>query len=149
MPATTTKLTPKQMIDAAKAPMLAYGDKNWQAVRASITPTFVYHEVATERTAEGTDAVIALFQEWASAMPDSKAKIHEAYVSGNTVVIECTWHGTHKGPLNMPSGPVPATGKKISVKACSVFEIVGGKAAMQRQYFDMATMFRQLGIAGS
>ena len=69
-------------------------------------------------------------------------------MSGNTVVIELTWNGTHNGTLNLPSGPVAATGKSISIKSCSVFEITGDKASMQRQYFDMATMFRQLGIGG-
>ncbi len=69
-------------------------------------------------------------------------------MSGNTVVIELTWHGTHTGPLNLPSGPVPGTGNSIEIRSCNVFEITGDKASMQRQYFYMGTMLRQLGIGG-
>ena len=148
MTAPTTKLSAKQLIEAAKAPLLAYGEKDWARVKNSITGNFTYDEVATERKVQGIDNVIPLWKEWATALPDSKATIHNAYVSGNTVVIELTWNGTHNGPLNLPTGPVAATGKTIALRALNVFEITGEKASMQRQYFDMATMLRQLGIAG-
>ena len=148
MSAPSTTLSPKQLIAAAKAPLMAYNDKNWDAARASITPDFVYDEVATERKVQGVDNVMPLWKEWAEALPDSKATFDNAYVSGNTVVIELTWRGTHTGPLNLPSGPVPGTGKSIEIRSCNVFEITGDKASMQRQYFDMGTMLRQLGIGG-
>jgi steroid delta-isomerase-like uncharacterized protein len=148
MSAPSTTLSPKQLIAAAKAPLMAYNDKNWDALKASITPNFVYDEVATERKVQGVDNVMPLMKEWGEAIPDSKATFDNAYVSGNTVVIELTWRGTHTGPLNLPSGPVPGTGKRIELRACNVFEITGDKASMQRQYFDMGTMLRQLGIGG-
>ncbi len=148
MSAPSTTLSPKQLIAAAKAPLMAYNDKNWDALKASITPNFVYDEVATERKVQGVDNVMPLMKEWGEAIPDSKATFDNAYVSGNTVVIELTWNGTHTGVLNLPSGPVPGTGKRIKIRSCNVFEITGDKASMQRQYFDMATMFRQLGIGG-
>jgi len=148
MPAPSTTLSPKQLIAAAKAPLMAYNDKNWDALRASITPNFVYDEVGTDRKVQGVDNVMPLMKEWGEAIPDSKATFDNAYVSGNTVVIELTWRGTHTGALNLPSGPVPGTGKRIELRACNVFEITGDKASMQRQYFDMGTMLRQLGIGG-
>ena len=148
MPAPSTTLSPKQLIAAAKAPLMAYNDKNWDALKASITPNFVYDEVGTDRKVQGVDNVMPLMKEWGEAIPDSKATFDNAYVSGNTVVIEVTWRGTHTGALNLPSGPVPGTGKRIELRACNVFEITGDKASMQRQYFDMGTMLRQLGIGG-
>jgi steroid delta-isomerase-like uncharacterized protein len=148
MSAPSTTLSPKQLIAAAKAPLMAYNDKNWDALKASITPNFVYDEVATERKVQGVDNVMPLMKEWGEAIPDSKGTFDNAYVSGNTVVLEVTWRGTHTGPLNLPSGPVPGTGKSIEIRACNVFEITGDKASMQRQYFDMGTMLRQLGIGG-
>jgi steroid delta-isomerase-like uncharacterized protein len=148
MPAPITKLTPKQLIEAAKAPLLAYGEKDWAKVEKSITANFTYDEVATERKVQGVATVIPLWKGWATALPDSKATIHNAYVNGNTVVIELTWNGTHMGPLQLPSGSVAATGKKIALRAINVFKITGETASLQRQYFDMATMLRQLGITG-
>ena len=148
MPAQATMLSPQQLIDAAKAPLLTYGRKDWDAVRASITPDFVYDEVATLRKVQGVDQVLALWRGWATALPDSKATFHSALVSGNTVVLEVTWQGTHTGPLETPKGPIAATGKRIEIRACNVIEVAAekGKAKLQRQYFDMATMLQQLGV---
>lgn len=135
------------LIDAAKAPVTAYGDKNWMAVRASIAPDCSYDEVATSRKMQGPEAIVACWQGWAAAMPDSKATIHQALASGTMVMLEVTWRGTHTGPLELPTGMVPATNRTIELRACQVCEIADGKPRMMRQYFDIATMFRQLGIA--
>jgi steroid delta-isomerase-like uncharacterized protein len=148
MPAQTTMLSPQQLIDAAKAPLLAYNQKDWKAVRSSITQDFIYDEVGTRRKVQGAEQTITLWQAWAEAMPDSKATVDNAVSSGNTVLLELTWRGTHSGPLQTPKGSFAATGKKMEVRACAVVELVDGKAKLQRHYFDMATLLQQLGIAG-
>ena len=71
MTAHSTMLSPEQLIDAARAPLLAYGHKDWKAVEASITPDYVYDEVATDRRVKGLDAVMAVWRGWATAFPDS------------------------------------------------------------------------------
>ena len=146
MPAPSTTLSPQQLIDAAKAVIIAYNEKNWTAARASITADFAYDEVATGRKTQGADEVVALWQGWAAALPDSKGTFNRALVSGNTVVLELTWKGTHKGPLQTPKGPIAPTGKSIEVRAINVFEIAGEKARIQRQYFDMTTLLQQIGV---
>jgi steroid delta-isomerase-like uncharacterized protein len=146
MPAQATAVSPQALIDAAKAPILAFNDKNWEKVRASITPGFIYDEVGTRRKVEGADAVIPLWQGWAQAFPDSKATFHSALASGNSVVLEVTWKGTHRGQLQTPVGPIAATGKSMEIRACVIIEMAGGKAKLQRHYFDMATLFEQLGL---
>jgi steroid delta-isomerase-like uncharacterized protein len=148
MAAQSTRLSPSQLIAAAKAPTLAYNNKNWDAVKASITPDFIYDEVATGRRVQGLDQVIPLWQGWAAAFPDSKATFDNAYVSGDHVVLELTWRGTHQGPLMIPKGSIPATGKRIEFRSCIISEMAGDKAKLQRQYFDMGTMLRQLGVGG-
>jgi steroid delta-isomerase-like uncharacterized protein len=148
MPAQSTMLSPQQLIDAGKAPTLAYNQKDWNAVRASITPDFIYDEVGTGRKVQGVDQTITLFKGWAEAIPDSKATVDNAVASGNTVLLELTWRGTHSGPLQTPKGSFAATGKKIEIRACAVVELANGKAKVQRHYFDMATLLQQLGIAG-
>jgi len=144
MPAQATAVSPQALIDAAKAPLIGYNEKKWDKVKASVTAGFVYDEVATARKVEGADEAIALWQGWAKAFPDSKATFHGALASGNTVVLEVTWKGTHQGPLATPTGSMAATGKTINVRACVIAEITDGKARLQRQYFDMATLLQQL-----
>jgi steroid delta-isomerase-like uncharacterized protein len=144
----STLVTPKQLIDTAKAVLIAYNEKNWQAARAAMTPDFTYDEVATRRRVQGADQTLEIWRGWAAAFPDSRATFHGALASGNTVVIELTWNGTHQGPLQTPAGPVAATGKRIDLRGCAVMEIAGDKVKLQRHYFDMATLFEQLGLRG-
>ena len=139
-------MSQESMIDAAKAPVIAYGKKDWDALRAAVTPSFLYEEVATHRKMRGVDQFLAGWQGWATALPDSKATIQNAFVSGDTVVLEVTWRGTHKGPLQTPTGQIAATGKPIEIEACQVLHFAGGKPESMRQYFDMATMMQQLGV---
>ncbi|HEX5387954.1 MAG TPA: ester cyclase [Gemmatimonadales bacterium] len=145
MPAQATMLSPQQLIDAAKAPEIAFGNKDWNAVKAAITPDFVYDEIATGRKTNGADEALSLWKGWAAAFPDSKPTFHNAVASGTTVVLEATWSGTHKGPLLTPNGTVAPTGKRIDVRACIVNEMAGERVRVQRHYFDMATLLRQLG----
>jgi steroid delta-isomerase-like uncharacterized protein len=146
MPTQATLLSPQQIIDAAKAPEIAYNDKNWTAVRASIAPEFAYEEIATQRRAQGADQVIGLWQGWAKALPDSRCTFDNVVASGTTVTLELTWRGNHTGPLETPNGTIPATGKPIEVRACIICQVEGDKAKLQRHYFDMATLLRQIGV---
>lgn len=146
MPAQSTMLSPQQLIDAAKAATIAYNEKDWKAVRAAVTPDVTYDEVATGRKVTGVDQCITLWQGWAKALPDSKATFDKAVASGTTVVLEVTWRGTHSGPLESPTGPIAATGKRIEIRSCIVAELAGDKVKVERQYFDMATMLKQLGV---
>ena len=145
MPAQSTLIPPQQLIDAAKATVLAYNEKNWDAIRSGLAADFTYDEVGTRRRVQGVEETIALWQGWAKAFSDSRATIHSALASGNTVVIELTWQGTHNGPLETPAGPLAATGKRIEIRACQVTELANGKLKLQRHYFDMATLLQQVG----
>ena len=103
--------------------------------------------MATHRKAEGIGQVLELMQGWAKAFPDSHGIFHDASVSGDRVVLEIIWHGTHTGPMQTPDGEIPATGKRMEMRACALFEVEAGKVKSIRQYFDMMTMMQQLGLA--
>ena len=145
-----TAVSPQAMIEAAKTMIIAYNDKNWERAKAAITPDFLYDEVATGRRIEGADETLAAWKGWAQAFPDSKASFDRSYVAGNdTVVLELTWRGTHKGPLGTAMGNIAATGKSIEVRAVAIVELKGEKARSQRQFFDMATLLQQIGLKWS
>ena len=146
MSSPTTATSTKALIDAAKAPILAYNDKDWNRVRATITPDFLYDEIGTRRRLQNADEAIQAWKGWAQAFPDSHATFNATLVSGNTVVLEVTWKGTHTGLLQTPKGSVPGTGKPMEIRACIVSELAGEKARTQRHYFDMVSLLDQLGI---
>ena len=133
-------------IDIAKAQVIAYNDKNWDAVKEAVAPNVVYDEVGTNRTLKGVNDVITAWKGWATAIPDSKATVTSAKASGNTVFLEVTWRGTHRGPLQTPTGDIAPTGRPIELRAVQVVEVANGKSQSIRQYFDMATMLQQMGV---
>jgi hypothetical protein len=49
------------IIDIAKAPVIAYNEKDWNAVRAAVAHGFVYDEVATDRRPQGVNDVLAVW----------------------------------------------------------------------------------------
>jgi steroid delta-isomerase-like uncharacterized protein len=141
-------MSDETLVDLAKASIIAYGNKDWDAVRRAFTPGVVYDEVSTNRKVRGIDDVLTIWKGWATAFPDSKATFENAHVSGNTVVLELTWHGRQTGPLRTATGEIPATGKPMEMRACQIVDVVDGKTQQIRQYFDIGTMMAQLGVTG-
>ena len=135
------------VVEIAKAQITAYNEKNWGAATEALGPTVVYDEVGTNRKLTGAAQVIDAWKGWATALPDSKATFDATHVAGNTVILELTWRGTHRGPLQTPAGQIPATGKPIEIRACQIIEVKDGKVMVVRHYFDMATMLAQLGVS--
>lgn len=137
----------QELIAAAKAPIDAFGAKDWVAARKSLTPECVFEELSTGRTTTGVDDVIEAWKVWGEAFPDAHATIEEPLVDGNTVVLRLTWHGTNTGSLTLPSGEFAPTGKSVTFKACQITRVENGKAAATTHYWDLNSMLSQLGIA--
>ena len=136
----------KSVVDLAKEQVIAYNEKDWDRARAALAPEVVYDEVGTQRNVKGVDDVLTVWKGWATALPDSRATFRSEFVSGNTAVLEVTWTGTHKGPLQMPDREIPASGKKIELRACQVVEVANDRVKSVRHYFDMGTLLDQLGV---
>jgi steroid delta-isomerase-like uncharacterized protein len=134
-------------IDAAKAWILAFNAKDWDALDAASAPDITYDEVGTQRVIQGSSDYLAASKGWATAFPDAHATFGEAYASGDTAILEVTWRGTHLGPLQTPAGAVPATSKSIEIRACLVATVADQRVRMARHYFDMVTMLAQLGLS--
>ena len=50
---------------------------------------------------------------YATAFPDMHRELYAFYVLGDTVVVELSLQGTHKGPLELPIGIIRPTGKRM------------------------------------
>jgi steroid delta-isomerase-like uncharacterized protein len=134
------------VIEIAKAAVTAYNDKDWNKTRDMLAADAVYDEKATNRRLEGAGQIIDAFQGWASAFPDSKATFIREFASGDTVVLELVWKGVHTGPLQTPTGAIPASNKPIELPACEIFRIEGEKIKSSSHYFDMLTLLKQIGV---
>jgi steroid delta-isomerase-like uncharacterized protein len=105
----------------------------------------VYEEKGSNRTIRGIDAVLEVAKEWRTAFPDVRGKIFHSTAAGTTAALEITWMGTHSGPLELPSGTLPATGKTVEFDGAQMFIVEGGKVTQMRNYLDFLTMLSQVG----
>jgi steroid delta-isomerase-like uncharacterized protein len=133
------------VIEVAKAEVTAYNEKDWNKTRDMLAADAMYDEKATNRRLEGAGQIIEAFQGWANAFPDSKATFIREFASDDTAVLELVWKGVHTGPLQTPTGAIPASNKPIEVPACEVFRIEGEKIKSVSHYFDMLTLLKQIG----
>src|SRR6202048_3163121 len=135
------------VIEIAKAQITASNDKKWSKAKDSLAADAVYDEKGTHRRIQGAGEIIEAWQGWAKAIPDSKATFVGEFASGDTAVFELVWKGVHTGPLQTPTGTIPASNKPIEGPACQVVE--GGKVKSASHYFDMLTLLTQIGAMKS
>jgi ketosteroid isomerase-like protein len=86
---------------------------------------------------------VSVFQ---TAAPDAHIVGHRYVESGDTIVVEGVYSGTHTGPLMTPMGEIPPTGRHFEFTFCDILQARGGKAFSHRVYFDQADFMMQLGL---
>src|SRR5207245_10321894 len=107
-------------VQLAKQNVEAFGKGDWAGFKAPLSEDSIYAELATQRRVQGPDAIVELSKGWREAFPDAKGTITKAVESGDTVVLEIIWEGTHTGELKSAMGPIPATYNKVKIPAVEV-----------------------------
>jgi steroid delta-isomerase-like uncharacterized protein len=123
----------------------AFNASDWERTKALVTADYLYNEVGTQRRIQGPEEVVAALQGWKQAMPDAKGTVTSALASGSTVALEITWEGTHTGPLEGPTGTIPASGKRQVTPAAQILVFEGDKIKENHHYFDMMSLLKQIG----
>jgi steroid delta-isomerase-like uncharacterized protein len=109
---------------------------------ALLTEDHVYEDVTFGAVNRGPAETQQFFASAFAAFPDLHFEATAAVVSAEQGALEWTMTGTHRG--DMPG--MPATGKAFTVRGATVFEITGNKLRSVRDYWDAATLLRQLGL---
>lgn len=85
---------------------------------------------------------------YATAFPDMHRELYDVYVAGDVVTVELSLNGTHDGPLVLPSGTIPATGREMQTPCCEVFHLKSGKVKSFHCYSAGTILLSQLGVFG-
>jgi steroid delta-isomerase-like uncharacterized protein len=133
------------LVQVADAFIKAFDAGDWQRFKAPLSPDVAYEETGTGRHTQGADVYVQLVQGWKQAFPDVTGTIRQAIGSGNTVVQEITWEGTHTGELLGPAGIMPPSGKRIAVPASVWYTFQGDQISEIHHHLDMMSMLQQLG----
>jgi predicted ester cyclase len=94
----------------------------------------------------GSDANTEFLMGWVSAFPGGCWTVSNEVASGDWVVDQFTYEGTHEAPLPGPDGEIPATQRRIAIRGVEIFRIVGDKIAEDHIYYDQVQVLEQLGV---
>jgi steroid delta-isomerase-like uncharacterized protein len=123
----------------------AFNVGDWERLRATLHSDVVYEETGTQRRVEGADAYVRLCQGWKEAFPDARGAVQATITSAQRAAQEVLWEGTHRGPLAVPAGSVPPTGKRISVRGSMWYTMSDGRAREIHHHLDVLTLLQQVG----
>lgn len=107
-----------------------------------------FEDIARGEKLPGKEAYKADYDRWREAFPDGLCKVENVIVSqcGEWATVEFRNTGTHTGILRSSLGDFPPTGKRAEVRYCSVMRVKDGMVVEGRDYYDSATIVRQLGL---
>ena len=95
---------------------------------------------------EGREAATQYGMAWLNAFPDARLNVKNELVSGDWVVQEFTFEGTHEGTLSGPGGEIPATHRRLNGRGVQIFRVEGEAIADTRLNFDQVQVMTQLGL---
>ncbi len=138
--------TMERMRELLDRHLKALRDNDWKTYKAGYTEEGIYEEEATGVRAKGPDAIVRSIEPWKRAFPDMDCTVKDAVASGDAIVVEVEWTGTHNGPLVGPFGTIEPTGKFGTLPAVQVVRFEGERIRELRHYFDLLTLLRQAGM---
>ncbi|MGH8895226.1 MAG: ester cyclase [Actinomycetes bacterium] len=94
----------------------------------------------------GRESIAEYLVEFLGAFPDARYEPLAEHEAGNVAIDEGFVVGTNTGPLVLPTGEIPATGKKVRVRACDIATVKDGVITDHRFYFDQVELLEQLGL---
>jgi predicted ester cyclase len=130
--------------DSAARFIKAFNAHDEDAMRVLTHPnaTFVAPGDVHLRGVESTGYAI----KWLKACPDGKLTVKNELISGEWVVQEVIFEGTNQNPMDGPVGTIPATGRRLAVKAALITRYESDLALETRIYFDQVDVLTQLGV---
>jgi predicted ester cyclase len=97
-------------------------------------------------TGTGRPAAEQFWSLWYDAFPAHRLDVVQEIAEDNTVVFEAFFDGTHTGPLNLPTGTVPPTGKHVRIPYVLIATAREDRFSRFVFYYDQVEVMTQLGL---
>jgi steroid delta-isomerase-like uncharacterized protein len=128
----------KSTDDLVQKQFAAWNAHDADKVASFYTDDVVYEDVAFGLKARGRAELRKMAADFFAGVPDLKLEVVSNTSMGDHGSVEWVFSGTDVGLYK--------TGKKFSVRGASVYEVRGGKFSSNRDYYDSASIMRQVGI---
>jgi steroid delta-isomerase-like uncharacterized protein len=132
------ELTSKREGTVGEQWIAAWNSHRPDQMLALFTEDIVYEDVAFGVVNHGKAEVRKFAAEEFEGVPDLELKLLRAHVQGGHGTIEWSFSGTDKGLFK--------TGKKFSVRGVTVMDLRDGKISRNLDFYDAATIMRQVGL---
>src|SRR5262245_47986915 len=115
------------------------------ATAAFFAADAVLLDSCVSRPAVGPQQIAALYARHYAAIPDALVRVDRMVAETDTVVVEWTSSGTHRGKLL----GIPPTAKRVSFKGVSVIRYRSSLVIADTRVWDLAGLLRQIGLLPS
>jgi len=129
---------PKSDASLAKQWIAAWNSHTPDKMLPLFTEDVLYEDVAFGEVNHGKAELSKFAASEFDAVPDLELKLLRADIHGGHGTIEWSFSGTDKG--------IYKTGKKFSVRGVSVIDVRDGKIFRNLDFYDSATIMRQVGV---
>lgn len=109
---------------------------------AFYTPDATFEEVPLGSPLHGQAAIRAMLTGLFTAFPDFVMTAGNRAEHSDCLAWEWIVTGTHRAEFN----GIPATNRPVKMRGVSWCCLRGGKVAENREYWDLATLLKQLGV---
>jgi ketosteroid isomerase-like protein len=116
--------------------------------KAAFTADGIFTDNSIGVTYRGADLDYPVRQ-YGTAFADMHRELYDLWTIGDTVVVRLALQGTQSGPLEMPFGILPATGKRMDAPCADIFELEDGRIKRFDCYPEGSIILTQLGVIGN
>jgi steroid delta-isomerase-like uncharacterized protein len=135
--------------ETIEAHIRSFNDHDANAWGGRYSADAVLHDPQYPDPLRGRAAIQKDVEDFFTAFPDIQFTLTNTVVSGDLAALEGTATGTHRGPMETPSGPVPATNKTVTMGFAAFVQLdAEGRITAERRYYDVAGLLQQLGLMG-
>ena len=119
----------------------AWNSHDPDKLAAIFTPDVTYEDVPFGAVNHGSAELRKFAASEFEGSPDLHVELGTSSIQGEHGIIEWTFSGTDKGIFK--------TGKKFSVRGVTILTVKNGKISRNVDYYDAATVMKQLGLLPS
>jgi steroid delta-isomerase-like uncharacterized protein len=119
----------------------AWSSHDLDRVASLFTDDCVYEDVTMSVVNRGKEQLKAFGAAFIAALPDLRIELTASFATEDRADMEWLLSGTHLGDL--PG--IPATGKPVSLRGCTICDLRSGRIQRNSDYWDMATFLKQIG----
>jgi len=130
------------LVEVAKSWLQAMNEHDVAKMSSLCWEDVLGYEVADPPPVPGREKIASNYRELFAAFPDCKAEILNMLSGPEQVLAEVQWKGTNKAEFRGS----PATGKFIDIPIAYIFKIDGKKIRKITEYYDGATLAKQMGL---